>query len=201
MDKEIATYDPAGDGKSRSVPAIVYDPQLHVIVPRDLLHKASVLIKLHVSIGACIDINDNLYNAGDIYCELSKAMIASAPQIELPQPPVSAEEVKNMALKYIDSMLIDVEKSEVFGMPATAQYWRRQGAIVGVKEAIDHLASNGYLNTRASPSVSAEAAQEALRAVTCIASAIEEEGIDCLETCTAIQTIRAVLHAAAQGGK
>ena len=63
-----------------------YDPALHVIVPRDLLHKTLVLIKFHVRGGACIDIDDKLYNAVDIYSELSDTMITAAPQISVPQP-------------------------------------------------------------------------------------------------------------------
>ena len=47
-------------------------PEGYVLVPIDLLHKAKVLINFHVKRGACIDINDKLFNEGEIYSELNK---------------------------------------------------------------------------------------------------------------------------------
>lgn len=42
-----------------------------VLIEADLVHKTKVLIKLHVKRGACIDIDDNLFNEGEIYEELN----------------------------------------------------------------------------------------------------------------------------------
>lgn len=61
-------------------------PEGYVLVPIDLLHKAKVLINFHVKRGACIDINDKLFNEGEIYSELNKlwaqALAKDAPKKE-----------------------------------------------------------------------------------------------------------------------
>ena len=50
-------------------------PDGYALVPIDLLHKAKVLINFHVKRGACIDIDDKLFNEGEIYGELNKLWI------------------------------------------------------------------------------------------------------------------------------
>lgn len=48
-----------------------------VSVPVDLIHKVKVLINFHVKRGACIDIDDKLFNEGEIYSELNRAHLAA----------------------------------------------------------------------------------------------------------------------------